>query len=88
MGDGRIFFLNHCASLLNDDLSNEPNFRQIHLAVKFLRKYVHYGPTGNVPASQISTRFCLRKKVLTLLFCLSKELTSPFPNKNQHKRPQ
>jgi hypothetical protein len=31
MGDGR-FFLNLCASLFNKDLSNEPNFSQIHLA--------------------------------------------------------
>ncbi len=34
MGDGRIFLKNFGASLLlfNDDLLNEPNFRQIHLA--------------------------------------------------------
>jgi hypothetical protein len=32
MGDGRIFSINLCASLFNNDLSNEPNFDLIHLA--------------------------------------------------------
>jgi hypothetical protein len=32
MGDGRIFSKNLRASLFNDDLSNESNFGQIHLA--------------------------------------------------------
>jgi hypothetical protein len=31
MGDGRIFYINLRASLVNDDLSNDPNFGQIHL---------------------------------------------------------
>ncbi len=31
MGDGQICLKNHRASLFNDDLSNEPNFGQIHL---------------------------------------------------------
>jgi len=31
-GGGRIFLKTFRASLFNDDLSNEPNFGQIHLA--------------------------------------------------------
>ncbi len=36
MGDGRIFLKIFCSSLFNDDLSNEPNFGQIHLAGQYL----------------------------------------------------
>ncbi len=36
MGDGRIFLKNLRASLFNDNLSNEPNFGQIHLAGVYL----------------------------------------------------
>jgi len=36
MGDGRNILKSHCASLFNDDLSNEPNFGRIHLAGQYL----------------------------------------------------
>jgi hypothetical protein len=36
MGGGRIFLKTFGASLFNDDLSNEPNFGQIHLIGKYL----------------------------------------------------
>ena len=36
MGDGSFFLKNLRALLFNDDLSNEPTFRQIHLAGQFL----------------------------------------------------
>ncbi len=37
MGDGRIDYSeNFRASLFHDDLSNEPSFRQIHLAGQYL----------------------------------------------------
>ncbi len=36
MGDGRIFLKTFRASLFNEDLSNEPNFGQIHLAKQYL----------------------------------------------------
>jgi hypothetical protein len=36
MGGGRILPKNLCAYLFNDDLSNEPNFGQIHLAGEYL----------------------------------------------------
>jgi hypothetical protein len=36
MGDGLIFSKNLRASLLYDDLSNEPNFGRIHLAGQYL----------------------------------------------------
>jgi hypothetical protein len=32
MGDGQIFSKNLLASIFSDDLSNEPNFGQIHLS--------------------------------------------------------
>ncbi len=35
MGDGRIFLKIFRASLLNDDLSNEPNLGRIHLAGQY-----------------------------------------------------
>lgn len=37
MGDGRIFFKNLRASLLYDDLSNEPYFGRIYLAAQYLQ---------------------------------------------------
>ncbi len=36
MGDWQIFSKNLRASLFNDDLSKEPNFGRIHLAVQYL----------------------------------------------------
>jgi hypothetical protein len=36
MKGGRIFLEDHRASFFNDDLSNEPNFSQIHLAGQYL----------------------------------------------------
>ncbi len=36
MGDGRIVLKTFRASLLNDDLFNEPNFGRIHLAGQYL----------------------------------------------------
>ncbi len=39
MGEGLIFPKNLCASLFNDDLSNEPNFGRIHLAGTIPLKY-------------------------------------------------
>jgi hypothetical protein len=36
MGDGRIFLKNHLASSFNKDLSNAPNFGEIHLAGQYL----------------------------------------------------
>jgi hypothetical protein len=35
-GGGQFFLKTFCASLFNDDLSNEPNFGQIPLAGKYL----------------------------------------------------
>jgi hypothetical protein len=35
-GDGRTFSKNLCASLFNDDLLNEPNFGQTHIAGQYL----------------------------------------------------
>ena len=36
MGGGRIFLKIICASLFNEDLSNEPNFDRIDLARQYL----------------------------------------------------
>ncbi len=36
MGDGRIFLKSRCDASFNKDLSNEPNFDQIHLAGQYL----------------------------------------------------
>ncbi len=36
MGDVRICLKNNRTYLFNDDLSNEPNFGQIHLAGQYL----------------------------------------------------
>ncbi len=36
MGDGQVRLKKHRASLFNDDLSNEPNFSQIHHAGQYL----------------------------------------------------
>jgi hypothetical protein len=35
MGDGRIFLKSHRHASFNKDLSNEPNFDQIHLAGQY-----------------------------------------------------
>ncbi len=36
MGGGRIFLKTYCSSLINEDLSNDPNFGRIHLAGQYL----------------------------------------------------
>ncbi len=38
MGDGRVFLKTGRDASLNTDLSNEPNFDQIHLAEKYLKE--------------------------------------------------
>jgi hypothetical protein len=48
MGDGRIFLKNHRASSFNKDLSNGPNFGQIHLAGQSLMPSSQVAP--EVPA--------------------------------------
>jgi hypothetical protein len=37
MGDGKIFSIDFRASLFHDELSNVPNFGQIHLARQYLK---------------------------------------------------